>query len=356
VVHAKGGGNVDVGERVVVTGHRGYLGRVLVPALAARGHEVHGIDADIASMALLEPVDPPTWETTADIRDVDATAFDGVSTVIHLAGLSNDPMGDVDEGLTDDINHHAAVRTARLAREQGVRRFVFASTCSLYGASDGTLLDERSPLQPVSAYARAKAQAEAAILDLAGPGFSPVALRLATLYGPSPALRTDLVVNRLTVLGRHRQCVTLDSDGRSWRPLLHVADAADVMVDLVTLAGRRVHGRALNAVGPAGNLRMADLARMVGDAVPDALTLLDPTRPADPRSYRVSGRRLARVVDAAPRRTVAQGVRGILDQLARTGPTLDALLGPGHVRLLGLRGSMTQGRIADDLRPVLVDA
>lgn len=341
-------------RRVVVTGHRGYLGTVLGPELAARGRVVHGVDAGLVPVATLGPVEGPAIDTTADVRDLDPEVLDGAAAVVHLAALSNDPMGEVDEAMTVEINHRAAVRLARLARERGVRRFVFASSCSLYGASDGTVLDEGSPVVPVSAYARAKAAAEAEILDLADGRFVPVALRLATLHGPSPALRTDLVVNRLTLIGRYRRTVTLDSDGRSWRPLLHVLDAAEAMATLLDTPAGRVAGRAFNAVGPSGNLRMADLARLVGDLVPDALTILDTERPADPRSYRVSGRRLALAIRTPPRRSVLEGVRGLLDLLERTGVPLDTLLGPGHVRLLGLRANLAQGALGPDLRRVPV--
>ena len=337
-------------DRVVVTGHRGYLGSVLCPVLRAEGHVVHGLDAELTPTATIGPVIRPPVETTADIRDVDGDVFDGATAVIHLAGLSNDPLGEVDPALTDDINHRAAVRLARLARGRGVERFVFASSCSLYGASDGSLLDERSPLHPVSAYARAKATAEREILGLADATFAPVALRLATLYGPSPALRTDLVLNRLSVIGLYERHVALDSDGASWRPLVHVLDVAEVIAAVLRRRASVLAGRAWNVVGPGGNMQMEDLARLVGSIVPDALTLLDPGRPQDPRSYRVSGRRLVRRLRHRPRRLPAEGTLGLLGQLTRWEPSLPELLGPGHVRLAGLRSRLADGRLGVDLR------
>lgn len=337
-------------RRVLVTGHRGYLGSCLVDRLVRRGLVVHGLDAELVPIGLLGPVSPVALEHVADIRDVSAEVFDGVDAVVHLAALSNDPMGDLDHAVTEDINHRGAVRIARLAREHGVARFVFASSCSVYGASDGTLLNEQSPLRPVTAYARAKAAAEVGILALADERFTPVALRLSTMFGPSAALRTDLVVNHLTVVGRAHGTVTLDSDGRSWRPFVHVEDAADTVATMLDAPPNEITGRAFNVVGRSGNFRMADVARAIGDAVPGSLTVLDDARPADARSYRVSGRRLASATGVVPGRSVSDGVRGLLALLAQSQASYDDLVGIDHVRLLGLRAQMAEGRVGADLR------
>lgn len=339
-------------RRVLVTGHRGYLGGCVAERLVHHGLEVHGLDAGLVPTGLLRPVAPVALEHIADIRDVSAEVFEGVEAVIHLAALSNDQMGDLDPVVTEDINHRGAVRIARLARERGVARFVFASSCSVYGASDGSLLTEDSALRPVTTYARAKAAAEIGILSLADGGFTPVAVRFATLFGPAAALRTDLVVNRLTVVGDAQGTVTLDSDGRSWRPFVHVEDAADTMVAVLDAARDEITGQAFNVVGRAGNFQMADVARLIGSAVPDSMTILDDAQPADARSYRVSGRRLARATGVVPERSLHDGVRGLLALIAQSRATFDDLVGKDHVRLLGLRALLAEGRVGADLRRV----
>lgn len=346
---------MDGARVVVVTGHRGYLGSVLTGLLASRGWRVHGVDTGLARPGLLREPTAPAVETTVDIRDVDRDLFDGVEAVVHLAGLSNDPLGALDADLTEEINHLATVRLARLARERGVRRFVFASSCSLYGAAGDHLLDERSPLTPLSAYARAKAAAERGILGLASPRFIAVSLRLATLLGPSPALRTDLVVNRLAVLAHHQGCISLESDGRSWRPFLDVRDAAEVIAAALTAEPLRLTGEALNVVGPGGNRRIEDIARLVGSAVPDSLTVLDPDRPPDPRSYRVSPSRLRRTL-GRPARRIEEGVGDVLALISAAGTPLAELLGPGHVRVAAVQAALEAGDLDRSLRPVAVHA
>ncbi|MBC7172328.1 MAG: SDR family oxidoreductase, partial [Polyangiaceae bacterium] len=221
--------------RVLLTGHKGYIGTVLAPMLEAAGHEVHGLDSDIFERCTFgAPPREIPW-TRKDIRDVELRDVEGFDAVIHLAGLSNDPLGDLDPALTYEINHHATVRLAELARRAGVHRFLFSSSCSNYGASDGeSILDEESELRPVTPYGKAKALAEQDLAALADSRFCPVYLRNATAYGVSPRLRFDLVLNNLVAWAHTTGAVHLKSDGSAWRPLVHIEDISRAFLALLT--------------------------------------------------------------------------------------------------------------------------
>lgn len=255
--------------RVLLTGHQGYLGTVMAPVLAGAGHEVVGLDSGLFADCVLGPApdDPPGH--AVDLRDAGPEVFAGIDAVVHLAALSNDPLGSLAPDLTYDINHHASVRLARHARDAGVRRFLYASTCSVYGASGGDdLVGEDAPLRPVTPYAESKVRVEDDLSKLADDDFSPVYLRNATAFGFSPRLRADIVLNNLVGHALLTNQVRVLSDGTPWRPLVHARDIAEAFAQALVAPREAVHDRAFNVGTELNNVTVAEIASHVAEAVP----------------------------------------------------------------------------------------
>jgi nucleoside-diphosphate-sugar epimerase len=274
--------------RVLLTGHKGYLGTVMAPVLTAAGHEVVGLDSGLFDRCLLGPApqDPPGH--TVDLRDVHLNHVEGFDAVIHLAALSNDPLGALAPDLTYDINHRASVRLARLARDAGVKRFLYASTCSVYGASGGSgLVGEDAPLRPVTPYAESKVRVEDDLNRLADDHFTPVYLRNATAFGFSPRLRADIVLNNLVGHAYLSGEVLVLSDGTPWRPLVHAADIAKAFAAALVAPRGAVHDKAFNIGTERNNVTVAEIANEVVEAVPGSTLRITGEAGADPRSYRV---------------------------------------------------------------------
>jgi nucleoside-diphosphate-sugar epimerase len=284
--------------RVLLTGHQGYLGTVMAPILAAAGHEVTGLDSGLFAECVLgpAPADPPTL--AVDLRDVTEDQLGGFDAVIHLAALSNDPLGSLAPEITYSINHHASSRLARLAKSAGVGRFLYASTCSVYGASGGEgLVGEDAPLRPVTPYAESKVRVEDDIFALADGDFTPVSLRNATAFGFSPRLRADIVLNNLVGHALLSNVIKVMSDGTPWRPLVHAKDIAAAFVATLAAPKEAVHAQAFNVGTERNNLRVLEIAEFVAKAVPGAELLVTGETGGDPRSYRVD---FARVRGALP--------------------------------------------------------
>jgi nucleoside-diphosphate-sugar epimerase len=338
--------------RVLLTGHQGYLGTVLAPLLAASGHEVVGLDSGLFANCVLGlwPADPPGH--SVDLRDVTADQLSGVDAVVHLAALSNDPLGSLAPELTYDVNYNASVRLARLARDAGAQRFLYASTCSVYGAS-GTdaCLDEDAPLRPVTPYAESKVRVEDDLIELADGDFTPVSLRNATAFGFSPRLRADIVLNNLVGHAVLTGEARVLSDGTPWRPLVHARDIAAAFVAALAAPREAVHAKAFNVGMGQNNLTVADIATEVVEAVPGARLVITGESGPDPRSYRVDFSRIRAALPAFhPEWTVKAGAVELADAYQRFGLTQHGFE-HSYTRLAHLSARRAAGTLDDTLRP-----
>jgi nucleoside-diphosphate-sugar epimerase len=337
--------------RVLVTGHEGYIGSVLVPMLQAAGHDVVGLDVGWYADGLLGPAPAEVKALRVDLRDVLPEHCAGVDAVIHLAALCNDPLGDLDPQVTYDVNYHATVRLAGAAKYAGASRFLFSSSCSLYGTGGGGMLDEQAPFAPVTPYGESKVRAEASLRDLADDDFCPVFLRNATAYGFSPRLRGDLVVNDLVGHALLAGEVRLRSDGSAWRPLVHVEDIGAAFLALLEAPADRVRGQAYNIGRSGDNYRISAVAREVARQVPGSTVTFAPGSGRDTRNYRVSCERItADVPGFRPRWRLAEGVAQLAEVYRRHHVRLADLTGPRHQRLARIRQLRQQGRLDDRLR------
>lgn len=338
--------------RVLLTGHQGYLGTVMAPVLSAAGHDVAGLDSGLFADCVLGPApqDPPGL--AVDLRDVTLSDLAGFDAVIHLAALSNDPLGALAPELTYDINHRAAVRLARLARDAGVTRFLYASTCSVYGVSGGdALVDEDAPLRPVTPYAESKVRVEDDLHVLADDDFSPVFLRNATAFGFSPRLRADIVLNNLVGHAHLTGEIRVLSDGTPWRPLAHAQDIAEAFLAMLTAPRDAIHARAFNVGSEQNNLTVADIANEVAEAIPGSRVLITGETGGDPRSYRVDFSRIRAAVPGFDARwTVKAGAVELAEAYRRHGLT-DADFRHRFTRLAWLSERRAESVIDATLRP-----
>ncbi|MBI9082528.1 MAG: NAD(P)-dependent oxidoreductase [Desulfobacterales bacterium] len=336
--------------RIMVTGHRGYIGTVLVPLLSAQGHEVVGVDSDLYRGCTFGAPIPRIDQGARDIRSLGPADFRGVHSVIHLAGLSNDPLGLLNPKLTMAVNHRATLTLAETARQVGVRRFVFASSCSNYGTSGEAWVTENSPFRPVTPYGRAKAKAEQGLAALAMEGFSPTFLRCATAYGVSPMLRFDLVLNNLVAWACATGQVRLKSDGMAWRPLVHVEDIALAIIAVLDAPADRVHNQAFNVGQTEENFRVRDLADIVARTIPGTRVEYAPDASRDQRCYRVDCSSIHRALPGfRPRWNVQKGAIELYEALRSKAISPEDFEGPRFSRVACLRRRMAAGDIGPDL-------
>ncbi|MBO4205217.1 NAD-dependent epimerase/dehydratase family protein [Micromonospora echinofusca] len=338
--------------RVLVTGHHGYIGTVLTELLRAAGHEVTGLDTDLFADCLLGPAPTGVPALRVDLRDVRPEHCAGFDAVCHLAALCNDPVGNLNPELTYEINDWATIRLAGAAKAAGVTRFLFSSSCSLYGSgADDRPLTETAPFAPVTPYGESKIGAERSLTALADDDFSPVFLRNATAYGYSPRLRGDLVVNDLTGHALLTGEVRLRSDGSAWRPLVHVQDIAGAFLALLTAPRDRVHARAYNIGSTSENYLIRQVAELVSDVVVGSRITYLGAASADLRNYRVDCDRIATEVPGfRPRWTVRKGIEELVEAYQRYGLTLADLTGERYQRLHRLRALRAAGRLDSGLR------
>jgi nucleoside-diphosphate-sugar epimerase len=337
--------------KVLVTGHRGYIGSVLVPLLLERDHEVHGLDTDLFRACTFDGELVEIPDLVGDVRDVEIAQVQGFDAVIHLAGLSNDPLGDYNPSLTEDINHQGSLRLAKLAKQAGVGRFLFASSCSNYGGGGQDFLDENARFNPVTPYGVSKVEVERDVAPLADDDFSPTFLRASTAFGMSPRIRFDLVVNNLTAWAFTTGEVHLKSDGSPWRPLVHVEDIARAYVAILEADRDLVHNAAFNVGTTSENYQIREVAEIVHDVVPNCEIGFAEGAEPDKRCYRVDCNLLSRTVHGfKPQWTVRRGVEQLLEAYQRVGLTLDDFEGPRFKRIGHVKQLLDSGRLDNTLR------
>jgi nucleoside-diphosphate-sugar epimerase len=337
--------------RILVTGHKGYIGTILVPMLAKAGHDIVGLDSDLYRNSTYGDGLPAVPEIIKDVRDVEKADLARVDGIIHLAGLSNDTLGDLNPTLTYEINHAASVRLAAMAKEVGIRRFIFASSCSNYGAAGDGLQNETASLNPVTPYAISKVLVERDVAQLADESFSPVFMRNATAYGVSPRIRFDLVLNNLTAWAYTTGHILLKSDGTPWRPLVHIEDITMAAIAAIEAPADVVHNEAFNVGLNSENYQMRELAEVVRGTVPNCDIAFAPGAEPDKRNYRVDFSKFARAFPSHPLQwDVKRGARQIYDSYRTHGLEKDEYEGPKYKRIAQIQSLLKSGQLDEKLR------
>ncbi|CAD7044380.1 NAD-dependent epimerase/dehydratase [Pseudorhizobium endolithicum] len=344
--------------KVLVTGNRGYIGSVMVARLQAAGHEVCGYDIDFYARCGYRPggTIPQVPTLYKDIRDIEANDMRGIDAVIHLAALSNDPLSNLNPEITYQINYHGSVRAASAAKEAGVKRFLFASSCSNYGAAGDGMVDETAKLQPVSAYGVSKVKAEQEISGLADGTFCPVYLRPATAYGLSPMLRFDIVLNNLTAWAVTKGLILLKSDGSPWRPIVHIEDISRAFIAALEAPIDRVFNQAFNVGQNDHNYQVRDIAEIVAQTVPGCRLQFASDASPDTRSYRVNFSKIRRMLPAfQPTWTPARGAAELYSAYKSSGLTLEEFEGPRYLRVAQLQKLIAENELDVNLRRPVVE-
>jgi nucleoside-diphosphate-sugar epimerase len=337
--------------KILVTGHLGYIGSVLTPMLLERGHQVTGLDSDIFRSCTFVGTLAHTPLIEKDIRDIEPDDVAGFDAIIHLAGLSNDPLGDYRPNLTEDINCGASVRLAQLAKKAGVRRFLYASSCSNYGAAGDCFLAEEAPFNPVTPYGVSKVNVERAVAPMADRSFSPTFLRASTAYGLSPRIRFDLVVNNLTAWAYTTGLVYLKSDGSPWRPIVHVEDIALAYIAVLEADRDLVHNEAFNVGLTTENYQIREIAALVQAIVPGSRVEFAPDAGPDKRCYRVDCSHIGRRLHGfKPQWTARRGIEQLYDSFRTANLALEDFEGERFKRIAHVQKLIRDGELDGDLR------
>ena len=337
--------------RVLVTGHLGYIGTVMVPMLQREGFDVVGLDSGLFEQCVFGQPAPTIPQLRMDLRDVQAADLAGFDAVLHLAALSNDPLGNLDPDLTYAINHLASVRLARLAKAAGVPRFLFSSSCSTYGAAGEDILDESANFNPVTPYGHSKVLVEQDVAKLADDSFSPTFLRNSTAYGVSPAHRFDLVLNNLVAWACTTGLVYIKSDGTPWRPIVHIEDITRAFIAALRAPREVVHNQAFNIGLDSENYQVRQLAEIVRELVPGCRIEYAEDAGPDKRSYRVSFAKVTRALPGfKPEWNARRGAESLYQTYQQIGLQLDDFEGPKYKRIDHIKLLMSTGRIDSSLR------
>jgi nucleoside-diphosphate-sugar epimerase len=339
--------------KVLVTGHLGYIGVEMVSVLKAAGHEVVGLDTGLYDGC--DFIGPPDQipEMRVDLRDVKPEQLAGIDAIAHLGALSNDPLGDLNPQLTFDINQHASVNLARAAKQAGVKRFLFASSCSLYGAGTDGYLDENAAFNPVTPYGESKIRVEQALASLADDTFSPTYFRNATAYGVSRRLRADIVVNNLVGHAYTTGKVLMQSDGTPWRPLVHIRDIILAFKCVLAAPKDVIHNEAFNVGQTKENYRIRQVAELVAEVVPNCELKFAEGATADLRNYRVDFSKIEQKLPGfVAQWTLRQGIVELYEAYKRLGLTKDDWTGARYYRLPTIKALRASNSIDDQLRRV----
>lgn len=337
--------------KILVTGYQGYIGPVLVSYLQKNGFDVTGLDTSYFDTCILGGEVPHIPHIHKDVRDVEPSDLEGFDGIIHLAALSNDPLCDLNPDLTYEVNHRASVRIAQMAKEVGVQRFVFASSCSTYGAAGDGLINEEGTLNPVTAYGESKVFVERDVKGLADANFTPTFLRCATAYGASPRLRFGVVLNSLVAWAYTTGRIYMMSDGTPWRPIVHIEDISRAFVSVLNAPSEIVSGEAFNVGQNKENYRISELAEIVHEVVPNSHIEYAADAGPDKRTYRVDFSKIANILpDFKPQWDAKKGAQELYEMYERVGLTLADLEGPNYLRLRYIRKLLDEQKLDNNLR------